>query len=148
MPHVSCVISPWGPLLNVVVGVSKPRADALRAAGQPIPHGVTAKLLVDTGATKTSIDSAVLAKLSLTPTGSANILTPSTGTAGHQVNTYDVGMAIFGATMSVLVSAIPAMAVLDGNYQGQGIEGLLGRDVLASARMTYSGPDNFVYLSF
>ena len=61
---------------------------------------------------------------------------------------YDVGIAIYGMTANVVCHSIPTLPVIDGNFKPQGIDGLLGRDVLAIARMTYGGPDGWYGLSF
>jgi hypothetical protein len=148
LPHVGGIITAWGPLLNVVVSVSVPRFSALTAAGHPIPSPVVAKLLVDTGASQTAIDGTILGKLGLTPTGTQQIHTPSTTGVPHSANLYDVAIAIFGADTSVPAHAINALAVIDGAFQPQGIDGLLGRDVLAVCRMTYGGPDQYFMVSF
>jgi hypothetical protein len=150
MSHHSIRITPQGPLFQVGVIVSAARRAALTAAGVAIPNLVLANLLIDTGASMTSIDSVVISKLGISATGTANILTPSTGTTPHVASTYDVGLFFVdgaggGAANSKLIPAIP---VLDGNYASQGIDGLIGRDILAQGRLIYSGVDQTVWLSF
>jgi hypothetical protein len=149
LPHVSGSITAWGPLLNVVIAVSAPRFDAIVKAGQTTPVPVVAKLLVDTGASQTSVDAGVLSRLSLTPTGIQPIHTPSTQGVPHVCNVFDVSIAIFGADATAPpVHLIPALPVLDGSFQSQGIDGLLGRDVLATAHMMYGGPFAWFVMSF
>ena len=145
MPHCSITIGPQGPLLVVYIGVSAPRKIAMHAAGVPIPAPVTATLIVDTGASCTSIDKSLIAQLGLKPTGETTILTPSTGSNPHLCSTYDVEMFIPGAPSS---KHIPALAIIDGSYLSHGHHGLLGRDVLREGRLVYSGPDALVMLSF
>jgi hypothetical protein len=110
-----------------------------------VPQPVFANLLIDTGAFCTAIDATILAQLGIQPTGTANVMTPSTGATPHTFSTYDVELTIPGATP---VKHVPALAVVDGSYIAQGHQGLLGRDVLADARLTYSGPDQVVLISF
>jgi hypothetical protein len=62
------------------------------------------------------------------------------------VSTYDIELTIHGGYTTAHV--ISAIAVTDGHYHSQGIHGLLGRDVLRSARFIYSGFDNHAMLSF
>lgn len=148
MPHLSGQITPWGPLINVVVVVSAPRAAALTAAGQPFPTPAVARLVVDTGASLTAIDATVLKQLGLTPKGKTPIHTPSTQGQPHEADEYDVGITIYGHDTQVPCYTIPTLPVIEGNFKSQGIDGLLGRDVLIMARMIYGGPDNWYGLSF
>ena len=147
MPHLTGVIGPFGPLVSVYVIASGPRQQALLAAGVTVPPGQLANLLIDTGAGMTSIDTQILSALGLPPTGTIPIHTPST-TAGatHIANTYDIGLLIPGA--KVATHFVQALPVIDGQFKHQGIDGLLGRDVLALGRMIYSGFDSAFMLSF
>jgi hypothetical protein len=121
---------------------------ALNKAGLPTPTVAIANLLVDTGASQTAINSSILAGLGLSPTGTQQVHTPSTQGVPHVCNTFDVGLMVHGALMSQVVHFVPALPVLDGQFKPQGVDGLLGRDVLASCRVTYSGPDQLLMVSF
>ena len=147
MPHLSGQITPWGPLIHVFVSASAPRVAALTNAGQTAPPAHLAKLVVDTGASLTAIDKAILQQLNLTATGKTPIHTPSTQGQPHLTDQYDVGLTIFGHGNAV-VYLTTALPVIEGSFKAQGIDGLLGRDVLAVARLTYGGPDNWYGLSF
>jgi hypothetical protein len=123
--HYGVLIAPQGPLVAVHVGVSAQRRTALVQAGQPVPAPILASLLLDTGASCTSIDATVIAQLGLQPTGTQGILTPSTGATPHQCSTYDVSLAIPGALPQ---KVIPAIAIIDGHYLSQGHHGLMAVD--------------------
>ena len=148
MPHLTVPITAWGPLLNCLVTVSEPRLKAILAAKLPPPMPVVVSLLVDTGASGCAIDPAKLAPLGLTPTGSCAIHTPSTGATPHQVDSYDVGLVIFGQVNQPPVFTIGVLPVMASSFNAQGIDGLLGRDFLQTVRLIYSGPDQHVLLSF
>ena len=143
MPHYSLAITSAGPLISLHISVSAPRREALVKANKPIPPPVLTQLLVDTGASCTNIDSTLIGKLGLTPTGSVLMHTPSTGQKPVKALTYDVGLIL-----DVGGHQVSSVSVIETDFSDQGFGGLLGRDVLALARMTYSGPDNIVYLSF
>lgn len=113
-----------------------------------MPAAVTAKMVVDTGAALTAIDDSILQQLGLPPTGTIAIHTPSTQGVPHQTSQYDVTIILFGAQNQLLVRHFPALAVIAGQFKPQGIDGLLGRDVLAGARLHYSGFDNWYGISF
>lgn len=143
MPHYSFPVTQAGPLIQVHVGVSQPRKAALQAAGAPVPLPVPANMLVDTGASCTNVDARILGNLSVGPTGSVHGHTPSTGTRPVTFLTYDVEIRLNGSGQH-----IPSISVIESDFSAQGLDGLLGRDFLQFARMTYLGPENHVYISF
>lgn len=65
MPHLALQVSAGGPLIDVVVAVSRARRVALEAAGQSVPNPVLIRALVDTGASCTNIDPVVFVQLGL-----------------------------------------------------------------------------------
>jgi Aspartyl protease len=146
MSHFSNLIGAQGPLLKVFIGVSGPRFQALEAAGSQPPLPQLADLLIDTGASQTCIDLRFVALLGLQPTGSVSIHTPSTGTIAQSMDAYDVGVVVNGIAGATHV--LPVHSVIACDFSSQGIDGLLGRDILANSRLIYSGPDNTFYLSF
>jgi len=146
MSHFSGLAGPGGPILNVHIGLSVPRIQAMQSAGVPLPATQLAQLLIDTGASHTVIDDRFVQLLGLQPTGTVSMLTPSTGATPHQAATYDVAMYVIGHASAI--HHLPVQPVTACPMSHQGIDGLIGRDILAAARLTYSGPDNFFYLSF
>ena len=79
MPHFTLQFQAGGPQLNLFVGVSQPREQALRQANITIPQPTLVRGLVDTGASITAVDPAVIQALGLQPTGFMPVHTPSTG---------------------------------------------------------------------
>lgn len=144
MPHYSYPITPQGPLISVFVGVSAPRRAALTAAGQIVPAAIPAQLLVDTGASGTSIDRSIISQLGIQPTGSCPIHTPSTGNVPLICSMYDVELRLDGAAGQ----HIPILPVVESDFSAQGLHGLLGRDFLQYGHMTYCGFSNGFYISF
>jgi hypothetical protein len=64
--------------------------------------------------------------------------TPSTGAALHQCNLYDVSLlvpALAGAPFF-----LDATPVMESQLRSQGIDGLLGRDVLEKFVLFYNSP--------
>lgn len=96
-------------------------------------------MLVDTGASHTCMDPRVFQALQLTPTGSIEVLTPSTGATPVRADTYDAGLAISGKVGETLLH-LPTWKVTSTElFDGQGIHGLLGRDILARCVLHYNG---------
>src|SRR5712692_2372765 len=56
MPYLNTPTDAKGPLVNVLIEVSAPRAMALRTAGQVVPQPVPLRGLIDTGADCTFVD--------------------------------------------------------------------------------------------
>jgi hypothetical protein len=131
-----------------MVAVSEGRRSALAAANEPIPVHQVIRALVDTGASHTSIEPAVLAKLGLTPTGKIEIVTPSTGTGTHTADTYDIDFSMYGALTEpplLLTNLRVSTAEL---YSRQGIHALIGRDILSKCVLHYNGTLNQFTLAF
>jgi len=136
MPVLSLQISPGGPVIDILVGVSRARQQALQQAAQPIPAPVMIRGLVDTGASCTCIDPSIVTALGISPSGTATLHTPSTGTQTHQANQYDVSLVLVHPQISYTIHAVP---VVESHLAIQGIQGLIGRDVLSNCLFIYDG---------
>ena len=147
MPHFTLQISQQGPLLVAYIGVSQARHAALTAAGQPIPNGVQIQALVDTGASGSCVDPAVLQSLGLTPTGVTTISTPSS--PAHVAQQYDVSIAVPGSTAThnpYIAANVPVVAAQLSAPQG--FQALFGRDILGDCLLVYNGPMGYFTLAW
>lgn len=146
MPHLTIPIqADRGPIIRLLIGASEPRLAALREAGRSLPNPVVVSMLIDTGASCTAIDERALAPLGLTPTGSTQVSTPTTGTAPEARLTYDVGVMLYHTDNSRLFNSVPVIAT---DFGAQGIDGLFGRDLLASCLLVYDGATGNFSLAF
>ena len=145
MPCLTFPLDPNGPLLEVLVGVSKPRSEAIQNAGESLPSPVRVRGLIDTGASCTCIDPSVFESLKIPPTGSVGISTPSTGANHHTCNQYDISL---GLVHPDLVYTIHTLPVVESHLSNQGIGALIGRDVLANCLLVYNGHINAYTLAF
>lgn len=146
MPCVNLQILPLGPVIDIHIGVSTPRREAMELAGITPPVPVTCRLLIDTGASCTCVDTWVISKLAITPSGFTTIHTPSTNAnTNHQCNQYDVYLSIPHHELSRLFHATP---VVESSFSHQGIDGLLGRDILSNCVFIYNGELGIYTLSF
>ena len=148
MPHFSLSFDGGGPLLRMVVAVSDARALALQTAGKAIPQAQVVTALVDTGASSTCIDPAILQALELTATGSCDVHTPSTAGAPAKLEQYDVGLMIRGSDASQSPLIFPVMPVIATPLSPQGIQALIGRDLLAHCVLHYNGSTGLFTLAF
>ncbi len=146
--HLGGQVSTLGPVVQVHIGPSHPRIQALEAAEMAVPAAIVANLLIDTGASMTALNSVIPKRLGLLPTGLVPVHTPSTSGGTIDFEVFDVGL-VFASTHAGsphhIVRALPVTA--NGNAF-HGFDGLLGRDVLAHARLIYSGFDQIFLLSF
>ena len=137
MPSVNMTISPNGALIDVLIEVSSQRKLAMQAANVPIPSPAQCRLLIDTGASSTCLDSWVFKSLGINAIGTVAIQTPSTTlNNGHTCNQYDVCLVIPHMAISRYFHTIP---VIESAFAHQGIDGLLGRDILADCVFIYNG---------
>jgi hypothetical protein len=146
MPHISQKITQGGPLLQFIVAVSGPRAAALRSANQPVPAPIPVTGLIDTGASCSSIDTSVLTQLGIPTTGTAPVHTPSTKAgAPYVANLYDIGLTL---VHPLITRTFPAVPVMESQLIHQGIQALIGRDILSFCLFSYDGSGENFCLAF
>lgn len=147
MPAINVTIEAGGPILTVLMGFSMPRVQAMQTAGQPVPPMVTGRFLIDTGASGTCVDPELIQPLGLPQIGLVGISTPSTNGAQHHCAQYDCALYIPGAA-GAPGHFIEALPIITTHLRSQGIDGLLGRDVLDQCTLTYIGSMRVVSMSF
>ena len=134
-------------MINANVSVSEQRATALKKAGQPSPPIRPIKALIDTGASATCVDPSVMSALGLNPTGTAKIFTPSSGQVAVEYDQYDVGILIL-AKQNQTPLHIGTVGVIATQLKYQGIDALIGRDILSQCILQYNGSMGQFSLAF
>lgn len=125
-------------MIDLVVTASSARLQALRDANLPLPAPQMIRGLVDTGASHTCVDPSVFLALQLQPTGSVQMLTPSTGSTPQSADTYDVGIVIPNNNQQGLI--LPNVQVSASELAtAQGFHALIGRDILSHCLLVYNG---------
>lgn len=128
-----------GPVVDVHLAVGSSVEAALKASGQTIPSPVQLTAMIDTGASGTVIRQGLANQLGLHPVGVTAITTPSS----TNVPCYEyVVQLVFPNNVVVGTTAIEAP------LQGQHIQCLIGRNVLAHGVLIYIGYNNLFSLSF
>lgn len=136
-----------GAVVDMLVGVSDARAQALEEAGIAIPKMKKVRALIDTGATSTCLDPIVFTHLGLHPTGSIPMPTPSTGPVPIDASTYDVSIIIpAGTPPYLMIENMPVSA--SELYSAQGFHALLGRDILERCLLDFNGGAGFFTLAY
>lgn len=145
MPHLTLPIGNGGPIVELVVGASASRTKALQTAGKPVPAQIKIRALVDTGASCTCLDLSCIQKLGLTPTGIAQVHTPTTDEQPESKKQYDVSLLVVLPGLSRRFAEQP---VIEANLTFQGIQALIGRDMLKSCLLVYDGQEETFALAF
>lgn len=147
MPTLNLKFGAAGPIVDMGVLVSTPRRQALIASQRNVPDPVAARGLIDTGASVTCIDPSIIAQLELSPTTRATVHTPSSGQGGHECNMYDVSLAIFMDSGQLHLASL-TIPVAEAELSHQGVDALIGRDVLSKALLVYNGVAGEFSISF
>ncbi len=147
MSILTLPLQPGGPIIRVGFLVSGPRQSALKRANLAIPNPVVVPCLVDTGASCTCVDPGVIQQLQLVSSGTISIHTPSTGATPHVCNQFDVGIGIVMDNGQIHLSGL-VLPVIESNLKGQGIQALLGRDLLEQGILIYDGRQGRLTLAF
>ncbi len=150
MPIVSGRLTPAGAVVDIVVGVGPRRLALLQRLGLPVPAPVFLKAQIDTGANITGLTGRVFSALELPPVGSVAILTPSTRPdAPHHCDLFDVTLSFVADGRAQPFGGLRVIAA-DGWHPGaeQGVEALIGRDVLDRCVFSYLGPDRAFTFAF
>lgn len=128
-----------GPVLDLTVTVPESVEEALLAAGKPVPPPITVSMMIDTGASGSAIEPDVTAHLGLNPIDIVDLATP-----GNDVVTCEV----FPLRLHMPGGAVASATAIGAQFKGQGIQGLIGRDLLRFGVLIYIGPENQFTLSF
>jgi predicted aspartyl protease len=99
-----------GPLVDMRVWIGTPVEEAIRKTGGKVPDPATAKGIIDTGATGSVIQPALVQQLGLKPIGAVSISTPSS----ENVLCYQYSIRLIFPN-NVIVEAIAIEAPLKGN---------------------------------
>jgi hypothetical protein len=148
MPHFTLPISAQGPVVDAGIMVSSARQQALQDAGLEVPTAQIVRALIDTGASISGVDPSVLTALGLTPTGEAEIHTPSTGGVPVKTPTYDVRIAILAGRPGDLHFISETIQVTSTDLTAQGLQVLIGRDILKSCILHFNGSDSVFSLCY
>lgn len=131
-----------GPIIDVTVGVSGAAQAAFAQAEQQPPTPISASLLVDTGASHSMFKDGLLGTLQLHPVGTVGVNTPTS--QGVPCGLYSVRITLpHGQYLDTTAIQSPP-----GGFQGQSIDGVIGRDVLKWGILIYMGQRAQFTLSF
>ena len=146
MPSFTFSLAEDGPILELSIAVGRARRYVLTRFGLPVPEPIRVRALIDTGATFSCLDVSVFNRLDISSKGTVPVLTPTTGATNQLLNRYDVNLELFSAPNQRLF-LFEDFPVLEAPLAAQGIQGLIGRDVLSRCVFIYDGNANNFSLS-
>jgi predicted aspartyl protease len=129
-----------GPILQAAVSLDAKRAQILAQGGTQLPSPKIGSMLIDTGASMTSVERTILTSLGIPPVGDCQVKTPS---GGELQQIYPCSIEFPGSPLPV----IPNIFVLGANLAEQNIIGLIGRDFLANCLFVFNGPSGAFTIS-
>lgn len=128
-----------GPVLDVEVDIPHALKELLMKTGKPVPSPVVGVALVDTGATLTAVDEAVMRHLGVSPIGK-NLV----GTANGPVEQGRYPACLVFPTfppegMILEFSGVTGVNLMGASSNKKPIIALLGRDFLSHCVLVYNG---------
>jgi hypothetical protein len=148
MPLINGRITQGWAIVDVLVAVSQPRRQLLVRNGFPIPQHVHVRALLDTGAYASGFAPRVFQELDLTPVSTEMVYTPSTSpTSPHKCDLYDVSLSLVANGGAHPFPDTRVMAA-DCWLPGEGLEALIGMDILCGCNFQLWGPEKQFVLSF
>jgi predicted aspartyl protease len=121
-----------GPIVQVTIGMEQNIAQQLVSQGTQLPQPVSGVALIDTGATSTCIDDDIAKQLNLPVIDVVSIASASH--ANSMQNVYPALIEVLG--INIKFNALRAIGVPLAN---QGIQVLIGRDLLQVCTLFYNG---------
>ena len=128
-----------GPVVELQLAVGSDAETSIQAKGERPASAIPVLAMIDTGASLSVVRQGLPAQLGLNPIGVSNVSTPSS----TNVVCYRYLVRLMFPN-KVLIEA----TILELPLQGQHIQCLIGRDVLAQAVFVYIGHTNVFSLSF
>ena len=130
-----------GPIAPAEFQVPPQLAQLLQDQSQPVPPPQQGMVLIDTGATRSCADTAVMSKLGVYPVGQVDL-----GTAGGKTTAslYParllIGVGVMPQPLSIDFSSVVGVDLSGQSVGGQTLIGLIGRDILSRSILVYNGP--------
>ena len=130
--HPQIALTQRGPCVQIAVSIAQPVAEQLLQRGETLPNMVSGVGLIDTGASSTCVDIDMVTSLGIQPTDFVMVASASHEETKQGV--YPITFQIVG-----LPIGINALRSIGAPLKAQGIQLLIGRDVLQHCTLFYNG---------
>jgi hypothetical protein len=148
MPLVTGELASNGAVIAVLVNVSENRKRALKRNNLPLPAEIAVRAQIDTGSFASAFMPSVFRSLGIPPFRFIRVRTPSTKPdEPFDTPLHDVSITLVSGLTRQYLPSVHAIAVEDFG-QEEGVDALIGRDVLARCVFEYSGVHGSFRLAF
>ena len=148
MPIITGEIVRDGAIIDVLIGVSGNRQSRLLSVGFRVPATIPVRAVIDTGSHLTGLMPSVFRALEIQPFRYLPIRTPSTKPdSPHWCDQYDVSLTLVSGEVLKYLPSVHAIASEDFDEE-EGVQALIGRDVLDLCVFSYYGPHQKFSLAF
>jgi hypothetical protein len=145
MRSIVGTIERGGPFAQMTAMAPHKFVEQLRKAKLPVPAPITIRVLLDTGASESAVDSHIISRLGLLTTGRAKIHTPTSGSNYEERDQYGVSLyfgSLPGETAEYTVS------VIESSFASEGFMAIIGWDVLSKCVLLCDGPQKTFRLDY
>jgi hypothetical protein len=135
--HITPVmLAQHGPIIDVTISIPQPLAELYTQQNKTIPSPIAGIGLIDTGATRSCVDTVIMKQLGVHPIGIA-----TSGTAAGPVNhsLYPAHFTFPAAKIEIDFASVVGVNLTGQEAGGKHIVALIGRDVLAMGIFVYNG---------
>lgn len=127
----------FGPILPIEIAIPSALSKLLASQNEDIPPPVSGIALIDTGATRSCVDTSVISKLGVNPIGITALITAS-GQSQHHL--YPAKFNFPAIKFEAEFSSIAGVNLSQQSIAGKQIIALIGRDLLSRCLFIYNGP--------
>ncbi len=146
MPYLTRSLVANGAVVELLIGVNESRREVLRRNGFPVPERIRVAAQVDTGTRFSAVDRQVLSRLDIQPVDTILVRTTSTTEAPVPFRRYAVSVALETDQVELFLTSVEVLECFFA--PDEGIQALLGRDVLENCLLVYDGKNKSFSLAF
>jgi hypothetical protein len=146
MPVVPGQLTANGAVVDLLVGVHGERRENIIRMGMQLPARARAVAQIDTGADYCAVDRRILEKIEKSPYDRIAVRNVSTNDNPVEFDRYLVSLSLDAEGMEMHLPLAWVLAVYFTPEEG--IQALLGRDILKHCLFTYDGPSDRFCIAF
>jgi hypothetical protein len=146
MPIFTGTLTPLGAVVEILVGVHEARREVLQRNNFPVPPRRRVRAQIDTGTTVTAIDEQVLRSLGALLIDRVAARTSSPTGEPQVFDQYAVSLGLDAGGVELHLAEVLVLQCVFGPEDG--IQALLGQDVLRHCLFVHNGPQNTFSLAY
>jgi hypothetical protein len=139
-------LTPLGAVVELVVGVHEARREVLQRNNLPVPPRRRVRAQIDTGTTFTAIDAQILRSLGVLLIDRVTARTSSPSGEPQIFDQYAVSLGLDAGGVEMHLAEVLVLECVFAPEDG--IQALLGQDVLRHCLFVHNGPENTFSLAY